>query len=302
LEVDITDFAALESFVDDHNVNGQNVSSHDVNGYKVDDDEVDNKANGKISDCNIDWIINCSAYTNVDGAEDQEELAFKVNALGVKNLALLAKKMNVRLIHISTDYVFNGRQGDYSEEDQTDPIGVYGKSKLKGEQHIREICDRYFIIRTAWLYGKNGPNFVKTMLRLFKEKEMINVVQDQIGTPTYTKDLAKTILSIIASSSDIEKSSIIDKDNNCYGIYHYTNLGKTSWFYFANEVYQQARLLGLIEKEVKINPISTDKYPTRAVRPQNSYLLKDKIIEKFNLSIPSWQNSLQEFLGEFKNQ
>jgi len=257
VEVDITNYAALESFVDDHQIN---------------------------------WIINCSAYTNVDGAEDHEELAFKVNALGVKNLALLAKKINASLIHLSTDYVFNGMEGNYSEGNDTDPIGVYGKSKLKGEEHIREICDRYFIIRTAWLYGKNGPNFVKTMLRLFKEKEMVNVVEDQIGTPTYTKDLATTILSII------------DQDKDCYGIFHYTNLGKTSWYGFANEIYQQARSLGIINKEVKINPISTSQYPTRAVRPQNSYLLKNKIMEKFNLSIPSWRSSLQEFMDEFKNQ
>ena len=250
-----------------------------------------------------DTVVHLSALVHQMGGASKVEYE-KVNVTQTITLAKKAKESRVKHFIFMSSIKVYGEETDiaYNEKSACNPMDDYGKSKLKGEQHIREICDRYFIIRTAWLYGKNGPNFVKTMLRLFKEKEMINVVQDQIGTPTYTKDLAKTILSIIASSSDIEKSSIIDKDNNCYGIYHYTNLGKTSWFYFANEVYQQARLLGLIEKEVKINPISTDKYPTRAVRPQNSYLLKDKIIEKFNLSIPSWQNSLQEFLGEFKNQ
>jgi len=256
-EVDITDYKMLEKF-------------------------------GK--DKKIEWVINCSAYTQVDRAEEEKEDAFRINWDGVRNIALFCEKRGVKLIHISTDYVFNGKKDvrdSYAEEDTTNPLGVYGKSKLAGEVEIKNLLNRYFIIRTAWLYGKNGPNFVHTMLRLFKEKDAVKVVDDQRGSPTYTKDLAKVIIEIIK-----------DESNQC-GIYHFTNEGVTTWYRFAEEILRQSKEVGLIEKdkEVKIIPIKTEEFPTAAVRPKNSSLSKNKIKQTFNLTIRPWDEALRDFLG-----
>ena len=174
----------------------------------------------------IEWIINCAAYTPVDKAEDEPEMAFKVNAEGPLNLAKIAIEKGAKLIHISTDYVFDGeKESPYTEEDTPNPTGIYGKSKLEGEKIIKSLIQNYFILRTAWLYGKNGNNFVRTMLRLLNEKEVIKVVSDQWGSPTYTKDLADVILTIVGNKGDH------------YGIYHFTNEGKTNWYEFAKEIY-----------------------------------------------------------------
>jgi len=255
-EVDITDYKALEKF-------------------------------GK--DKKMKWIINCSGYTQVDKAEKEKSESFSLNQDGVRNIALFCEKRGVKLIHISTDYVFNGKKNvcdSYSEEDAPNPLGIYGKSKLAGELEIKNLINRYFIIRTAWLYGKNGPNFVSTMLRLFKESNFVKVVDDQYGSPTYTRDLAELILKII------------NNESNQYGIYHFTNEGVITWYKFAEEIYLQAKKLGLIEKNIlfRIIPIKTEEYPTVAVRPKNSFLSKNKIKQIFNLEIRPWNEALKDFL------
>ncbi|MBA7608441.1 dTDP-4-dehydrorhamnose reductase [subsurface metagenome] len=238
-----------------------------------------------INDKKIDWIINCSAYTAVDKAEDEPEKAFKINTEGALNIAKIAREKEAKLIHISTDYVFDGeKNGSYTEDDDPNPMGAYGKSKLEGERNIQNIIEKYFILRTAWLYGKNGNNFVYTMLELFKEKEVVKVVSDQWGTPTHTKDLAGTIIKIIQDKSDK------------YGIYHFTNEGRTNWYEFAKEIYERAKKHKLIKKDLNIIPITTEEYPTKAVRPKNTYMSKEKIKSSFGLNIRDWGNSLEEFL------
>jgi len=233
----------------------------------------------------ISWIINCSAYTAVDQAEDEQDKAFAVNAEGAGNIAQMAKGIGARLIHISTDYVFDGDAEDgYSEEDPTSPQGVYGARKLQGEVYIAQACSDYFILRIAWLYGRYGKNFVYTMLRLFRERDEVRVVSDQHGSPTWSRDVAQVILAIIIANS---------KD---YGIYHYTNEGRITWYDFAVKIYELGRTYGFFEKETSILPICTDEYPTRAKRPANSYLFKSKIKKTFSVDLPEWDTSLDSFI------
>ena len=256
-EVDISDYKALEKF-------------------------------GK--DKKIKWIINCSGYTKVDKAEEEIDEAFRINKDGVRNIALFSAKKQIRVIHISTDYVFDGRKEGgtvaYREDDKTNPINIYGKSKLAGEEEINNILEKYFIIRTAWLYGVWGNNFVYTMLRLFNERDVVKVVEDQRGSPTYTVDLAGAILRII------------ENDSVSYGIYHFTNEGMTSWYEFARTIYKKAKRLGLIEnnKKVEIQPIKTEDYPIATRRPKYSVLSKSKIKRDFNLKIRGWDEALEYFL------
>ncbi len=261
-EVDISDYKALEKF-------------------------------GK--DKKIKWIINCSGYTKVDRAEEEIDEAFRINKDGVGNIALFSEKRQIRLIHISTDYVFDGRQEGtvvYSEDDETNPINTYGKSKLAGEEEIKKALKDYFIIRTAWLYGLLGNNFVYTMLRLFKERNLVKVVDDQWGSPTYTVDLAGAILKII------------EDDLVSYGIYHFTNKGITSWYEFAQTIYKKAKRLGLIKgnKKVEIQPIKTLDYPTAARRPRYSVLSKEKIKKEFGLKIRNWDKALEDFLMSLREE
>ena len=231
----------------------------------------------------ISWIINCAAYTAVDKAEDEPELAFKINATGPRNIAEIAKNIGVKLIHISTDYVFDGTKTEaYIETDPPRPLGVYGQSKYQGEVNIAETLSEYFIIRTAWLYGKQGNNFVYTMLRLFKERDEVSVVGDQWGSPTYAPDLAAAILKIIALNS------------NAYGIYNFTNEGKISRYDFACEIYRLTQNSKL--KTQNLRSIFSKDYPTKTQRPQNSYLSKDKITKTFNISPRNWQVALNEFM------
>ena len=242
-----------------------------------------------VNDKKIDWIINCAAYTAVDRAEDEPDKAFLINAKGVLNIARIAKEKGAILIHISTDYVFDGnKEGTYTDKDKPNPTGVYGKSKLQGEIYIQDVLTRYYIIRTAWLYGLHGNNFVYTMLRLFKEKESVKVVSDQWGSPTYAKDLAKAIVKILKSK------------HNSYGIYHFTNEGKTNWYEFAKAIYIRSKGMGIINRDIKIVPISSTEYPTKAKRPKNSYLSKDKIKRIFNIHINHWEDALNDFLDAVK--
>ena len=229
----------------------------------------------------INTIINCAAYTAVDKAESDEESADKINHLAVKYLAQISKEKNIKLIHVSTDYVFNGEAfKPYVESDATNPNGVYGKTKLYGEVAMQDISPlNSIIIRTSWVYSSFGANFVKTMLRLGKEKDELGVIFDQVGTPTYARDLAKAILDILANI----KNSKVE-------VYNYSNEGVLSWYDFAKEIMKMAKL------ECKINPIETKVYPTPATRPHYSLLNKSKIKETFKIEVPYWKDSLDECL------
>lgn len=227
------------------------------------------------SEVPFDYCINAAAYTAVDKAEDNIELADQVNHIGAQNLALACKKHQVILIHISTDFVFDGKSSKaYLESDITNPLGVYGETKLKGEQAISKTLEQHFIIRTSWLYSEFGNNFLKTMLRLASERNEIGVVGDQIGSPTYAKDLAEAVLQIIEAKS------------SAYGIYHYSNDGEISWYDFAKEIF---RLSG---SSIKLNKIGTTDYPTPAERPQFSVLNTTKISPFLAIKIPNWKASL----------
>lgn len=240
-------------------------------------------------------IINCAAYTAVDLAEDNRKQAFKVNCTGVRNLAQLALSMDAVLVHFSTDYVFDGRKpGEYLESDETAPLGVYGSSKQAGEEMVIDSISKYYIIRTAWLFGKHNKNFVYTMLDLFKKLKKVKVVADQWGNPTYTRDLAEAIIAILRFQQ-------VNK-NPRYGVYHFTNLGSTNWYEFALAIYHEARRNGFTSREITIQAISTDEYPTKAKRPANSRLSKRKIVQTFGLKIKSWQDALCRFLREIKEE
>ncbi len=260
--------------------------------YSLSDKEVDITSPEALSnfarDKRISWIINCSAYTAVDRAEDEPESAFGINSRGVGNIARIANEKRARLIHISTDYVFDGEQNEpYTEDDSTRPTSVYGKSKLMGEEEILKAVSDHFIIRTAWLYGKSGPNFVHTMLRLFNERDEVRVVNDQRGSPTFAVDLARAIIKIVGD------------DSHKYGIYHYTNEGIISWYDFACEIYRLVREYALTKRDVKIIPITTGEYPTRAIRPKDSSLSKEKIQRELGVECRNWKEALEEFLKEF---
>ncbi|MDQ1330423.1 MAG: dTDP-4-dehydrorhamnose reductase [Thermodesulfobacteriota bacterium] len=237
----------------------------------------------------VSWIINCAAYTAVDKAEDEPEEAFKINADGPSNISKTAAYKNARLIHISTDYVFDGtKKGAYLETDLPNPINIYGKSKLKGEQYIAENLKAHFIIRTAWLYGKNGNNFVLTMLKQFREKPEVRVVTDQWGSPTCASDLAEAIIRII------------DLNSGTFGLYHFANEGEINWYQFATEIYNLARIEGLTGRSVRLLPVTTDQYPTKAKRPVNSCLSKEKISRDFNIKVKPWKESLASFISALK--
>ena len=220
----------------------------------------------------FDYCINCAAYTAVDKAEEEVDKAFLINATAAKNLAQACQTSEAVLIHISTDFVFDGsKRTPYTEEDTATPLSVYGKSKLQGEEYIQEIWNKHFILRTSWLYSEYGNNFVKTMLRLAETRDEISVVNDQIGSPTYAGDLASFLLEII------------NKPSKDYGIYHYSNEGSISWYDFAAEIFKQHK------KAVRVVPIPTSAYPTAAKRPEYSVMDLSKVKTIFGSTIPLWQ-------------
>jgi dTDP-4-dehydrorhamnose reductase len=226
----------------------------------------------------IDWCINCAAYTAVDKAESESELAFKINAEGAKFLAEASRKHKVKLIHISTDFVFNGNKTNpYTEQDTPNPINVYGASKLEGEKHIESILKAHYIIRTSWLYSKHSNNFVKTMLKLSLDRDELSVVNDQIGSPTHALDLAHTILKII------------DKDNNAFGLYHFSNQGDISWYQFATTIFN------VFNRKINVHSIPSGQFNTLAKRPRYSVLDSNKITAKFQIDIKGWKTALIEF-------
>ena len=238
---------------------------------------------------NISAVINCAAYTSVDKAEEDKIIAKKVNAEGVSNIVKALQKVNGKLIHISTDYVFGGNHFlPYVESDQVSPIGVYGETKRAGELVVINSDIDSIIIRTSWLYSFYGNNFVKTMLDLGCQKENLGVIFDQVGTPTYARDLAKICLDILCS----ERSSNISKNGR---LYHYSNEGVSSWYDFAISIME------LGEKNCKIYPIQTKDYPTLAKRPQYSLLNKSKIKKDFKIEIPHWRDSLEDCIKKIIN-
>jgi len=239
----------------------------------------------------FDLIINCAAYTAVDKAESEPECANQINHLAVKQLADIAKQYNAKLIHISTDYVFNGKQyRPYIEADNVAPQSVYGETKLKGEKSLlAAMPNNAFIIRTSWVYSEYGTNFVKTMLKLGKERDVLNIIFDQVGTPTYAFDLAKVIMTIVESER-FNQAKVRSE------LYHFSNEGVCSWYDFAKTIFE------LSEVSCNVNPIETKDYPAPVARPHYSLFNKAKIRQDFNLNIPYWKESLHHCLNKLTQQ
>lgn len=255
----------------------QNIECYGVT--RKDFDIIDFKATENfITNYMPDAIIHCAAYTAVDKAEDEPELCYKINAEATENIAKICKNISAKLLYISTDYVFDGRKNRFYEvDDKTNPINVYGKSKLLGEKAVQKILKKYFIVRISWVFGEHGNNFVKTMLRLGKEHKEINVVSDQYGSPTYTADLAPLLVEMVKTDR--------------YGIYHATNEGVCSWAEFAEEIFKIANM------DVKVNHITTADYPTKAKRPFMSVLRKKCLKKNSFTNLRDWQIGLINFIN-----
>ena len=254
-----------------------------IEAIGVDVEEMDitdaSKVEEVIKSSNVDAVIHCAAWTAVDKAEDEVELCTKVNVEGTRNIAKVCKELSIKMMYISTDYVFDG-QGEqlWNEYDQRNPLNVYGKTKCEGEMAVEELVEKRFIVRIAWVFGVNGNNFIKTMLRLGKERGSVSVVSDQIGSPTYTYDLARLLVDMIET----------DK----YGIYHATNEGLCSWYEFACEIFKQANL------EVEVTPVNSSQFPTKAKRPFNSRMSKTELDKNGFKRLPTWQDALSRYLKE----
>lgn len=244
-----------------------------------------------IREIHPDYLVNASAYTAVDKAEIEPELAYSINAIAPKIMAESAEKIKAKFLHISTDYVFDGRKNTpYLETDMTNPLGVYGQSKLRGEEEIKTVNSQAIILRTAWVYGSYGKsNFVKTMLRLGKEREELKVVVDQVGSPTWSKDIATAITQLL-----------INVDNPP-GIYNFTNSGVASWFDLTKAIFEEAKISGIPLKIQRVIPITTAEYPTPAVRPAYSVLSGQKISQQLGYIPPYWRDSLKAMLNQLFN-
>ncbi|OHD61594.1 MAG: dTDP-4-dehydrorhamnose reductase [Spirochaetes bacterium GWF1_41_5] len=233
----------------------------------------------------ISCMINCAAFTDVNGAEQQKEKAFAVNARGPEVLASAAQQYRIPLIHFSTDYVFSGNKtSPYLETDNTGPLSVYGESKLAGEKAVQENCSNYYIIRISWLYGVNGKNFVKTMLRLLAEKPEINIVNDQYGSPTSSLYLGRNIAGLIKNFS------------GQWGIYHYADEGIITWYDFTCAIQELGKKYGILSQTAALKPVSTGEYPTPAVRPAYSGFCKNKIIKVLGFTVKPWRENLEEII------
>jgi dTDP-4-dehydrorhamnose reductase len=241
-----------------------------------------------ISNANVDAVIHCAAYTAVDNAEDNVELCRRINRDGTQNIADACKKHNLKMIYISTDYVFNGEgETPWKPDEKREPLNVYGQTKYEGELAVENTLDKYFIVRISWAFGLNGKNFVRTMLNLGKTHNKLTVVSDQIGSPTYTADLAKLLVDMVHS----------DK----YGRYHATNEGICSWYDFTCEIMKQAAEYYPEYTNVNVSPVSSDAYPTKAKRPSNSRMSKDKLTENGLDRLPTWQDALRRYLKELND-
>lgn len=227
-------------------------------------------------------VIHCSAFTAVDRAEEEQELCYKVNVQGTENIAKMCQKLGCKMLYLSTDYIFSGEgQRPWEPEDTPSPLNSYGQSKYQGEVALRQYVDKYFIVRISWVFGINGNNFIKTMLRLGKENGAVKVVDDQIGSPTYTFDLAKLLVDMIETEQ--------------YGAYHATNEGICSWYEFAKEIFQEANM-----KEVTVTPVSSEEFPVKAKRPKNSRMSKEKLVQNGFSLLPSWQDAVKRYIEELK--
>ena len=246
-----------------------------------------------MSQCQPDIVINAAAHTAVDKAEDELDLAFAINRDGAANLAIACSKLNIPLLHISTDYVFDGTNtASYNENDAVAPLGVYGESKWQGEEAIRQNLNHFIILRVAWVFGAQGNNFVKTMLRLGESRDELNVVADQFGGPSPAKDIAQTLITLVEKFQQNKTLA--------WGTYHYCGKEKTTWYDFASEIFKQAFELGILNKQIKVNPITTAEYPTAAKRPENSMLDCSKLASTFGIEMPLWKDGLKQVLTELK--
>ena len=284
-DVDITDIEALDAFA----------QSHDTSANRT-----GGSVAKKVVPPKITWVINCAAWTNVDGAEDNKEKAASLNETGPRNIARVARKIGAKLIHISTDYVFDGTSSvPYTEEDKRCPLGVYGDTKAKGEIAIEKEMTQYYILRTAWMFGFAGKNFVYTMVNAMNKGQSVQVVNDQRGTPTFTADLASTILKIISVSDDAHhlfgRGSPIP-----YGIYHFTNAGETTWYDFAKKIYELSRKYKKVTQQCTVNPCTSEEFVTKCKRPSYSVLDKAKIQSALKIKIPSWEDALERFIKSDK--
>ena len=256
-----------------------------LEGIGVDIDEMDitdaDQVNKVIKEAAPDAVIHCAAYTAVDAAEDNEEICRKVNAQGTENIAKVCEELDIKMMYISTDYVFNG-QGErpWEPDDEREPLNVYGQTKYEGELAIEEHVKKFFTVRIAWVFGVNGKNFIKTMLNFGKTHDHLTVVDDQTGSPTYTYDLARLLVDMIQT----------DK----YGRYHATNEGICTWYEFACEIFKQAGM------NVSVAPVSSDEYPAKAKRPSNSRMDKSKLTANGFTPLPTWQDALSRYLKEIE--
>lgn len=266
-------------------VNELNKRGHTPIGVDVEEMDITDAAavEQEMKGGDLDAVIHCAAYTAVDAAEDNQELCMLVNAEGTRNIARICKELDVKMIYISTDYVFDGEgERPWEPDDARDPLNVYGESKYQGELAVEEYLEKYFIVRIAWVFGVNGKNFIKTMLRLAENQKEINVVNDQIGSPTYTYDLAV----LLADMVETEK----------YGRYHATNEGLCTWYEFAQEIFKQAGV------DVKVNPVTSEEFPAKAKRPHNSRMDKSKLTRNGFRLLPSWQDALKRYLEIIRPQ
>ena len=236
-----------------------------------------------ITESNVDGVFHCAAYTAVDAAEDNKDVCMKINAGGTENIAKVCEKLDIKMMYISTDYVFNGEgTRPWEPDDEREPLNAYGESKYYGEVAVTDHVKKFYIVRIAWVFGVNGKNFIKTMLKLGKERDTLTVVDDQIGSPTYTYDLSRLLVDMMET----------DK----YGFYHATNEGLCSWYEFACEIFKQAGM------DVKVLPVSSDQYKAKAKRPSNSRLNKEKLSANGFERLPKWQDALSRYLVELKEQ
>jgi len=255
---------------------------HEVVAVDIDEMDITDYAacDRVITDADVDGVFHCAAYTAVDAAEDNEELCMKINVEGTRNIGRVCEKLDLKMLYLSTDYVFNG-QGErpWEPDDLREPINTYGKSKYLGEIAVTDHVEKFFIVRISWVFGINGKNFIKTMLNLAKDHDTLKVVSDQIGSPTYTYDLSRLLADIM----ETEK----------YGFYHASNEGLCSWYEFAQEIFREAGI-----ENMTIIPVTTEEYAAKAVRPKNSRLNKEKLVQFGFEPLPPWQDALKRFLAE----
>lgn len=261
-------------------VNELEKRGHTAIGVDIDEMDITDAAAVEqgMKEANVEAVIHCAAYTAVDAAEDNIELCRRVNADGTENIAKVCRELDLKMVYLSTDYVFDGEgERPWEPDDKRDPLNVYGQTKYEGELAVEKYLEKYFIVRIAWVFGVNGKNFIKTMLRLGESNTDINVVNDQIGSPTYTYDLARLLVDMV----ETEK----------YGRYHATNEGLCTWYEFACEIFRQAGM------KVNVHPVTSDEFPAKAKRPHNSRMSKKKLEENGFKLLPTWQDALKRYLA-----